>query len=290
MSTKLSRHVANFAKAAIRKSISVALWPAGPVNRDRVYFELAQEMAPIKEHRIDGRALKFVCPSYDSLYRFEHFFEKEPETLAWIDGFAPDDVLWDIGANVGVYSLYAAVKGCRSVAFEPSAGNYWLLNRNVEVNRLDDRITAYCLAFADQCTAGVFNMADTDLGGACYAFGDRADQFDYPGLGAREVVYHQGVVGVSIDEFIRLFKPAFPNHIKIDVDGTERSIIAGAVATIADPRMRSVSIEMDQTETSEVAFVTDILGARGFRLVQMKHAAMFDDSVSRDSFNYLFSR
>jgi len=287
---KLSRRVANLAKTAIRKSIATVLLPAGRVNRDRIFFELAQEMVPIKEHSVDGRTLRFVCPSYDSLYRFEQFFVKEPETLQWIDGFRPDDVLWDIGANVGAYSLYAAAKGCRVIAFEPSAANYWLLNRNCEVNQLDARITAYCMAFADRSTAGVFNMADTDLGGACYSFGDRTDRFIYPGLGARDVVFHQGVLGFSIDEFIRLFAPAFPNHMKIDVDGLEQAIIAGGTATIADSRLRSVSIEMDGSQTQEVAFVTDVFNARGFHLVQKRHAPQFDEGVSKDSFNYLFSR
>jgi FkbM family methyltransferase len=287
---KFSRRLANLAKTVIRKSVAAALLPAGKVNRDRLYFELAQDMVPIKEHRVGGRTLRFVCPSYDSLYRFEQFFVKEPETLQWIDGFRPDDILWDIGANVGVYSLYAAVKGCTVIAFEPSSANYWLLNRNCEVNRLDDRITAYCAAFADRISAGVFNMADTDIGGACYSFGARADHFDYPGLGTRDVVFHQGVIGFSIDEFIRLFNPPFPNHIKIDVDGLEQAIVAGGTATIADPRLRSVSIEMDRSQAREVASVTDVFTTRGFRLAQMKHAPQFDQGASQDSFNYLFSR
>ena len=77
---KFSRRLANLAKTVIRKSVAAALLPAGKVNRDRLYFELAQDMVPIKEHRVGGRTLRFVCPSYDSLYRFEQFFVKEPET------------------------------------------------------------------------------------------------------------------------------------------------------------------------------------------------------------------
>jgi FkbM family methyltransferase len=290
MSTSYSRRAANLAKTLIRKAISAALLPTGKINRDRLYFELAQEMVPVKQHVIDGRTLRFVCPSYDALYRFEKFFVKEPETLQWIDGFHKDEVLWDIGANVGVYSLYAAIKGCRVIAFEPSAANYWLLNRNCSVNDLDERITAYCVAFSGKMGAGVFNMADMDLGGACYSFGTRTDQFDYPGLGQRDVVFHQGTIGFSLDEFVRLFNPPFPNHLKIDVDGLEQQIIAGGTAMIGDARLRSVSIEMDRTRTTEVRFVTEVFEQCGFRLAQFKHAPEFDHGVSKDSFNYVFRR
>ena len=34
---------------------------------------------------------------------------KEPGTIAWIEGFTEDDVFWDVGANVGLYSLYAGI-------------------------------------------------------------------------------------------------------------------------------------------------------------------------------------
>lgn len=290
MSMSLSRRAANLARGVIRKSIAAALLPIGKTNRDRLYFEIAQDMVPTKAHQVDGRTLRFVCPSYDALYRFERFFVKEPETLRWIDGFQKDDVLWDIGANVGVYSLYAAIKGCRVLAFEPSAANYWLLNRNCQANGLDDRVTAYCAAFADSMRAGVFNMADMDLGGACYSFGERTDRFEYPGIGDAVVMFHQGALGFSIDAFVELFNPPFPNHVKIDVDGLEQPIIAGATRTIGDPRLRSVSIEMDRSRTDEVAFVTDVFTTRGFRLAQVEHAPEFDRGVSKDSFNYLFGR
>ena len=46
-------------------------------------------------------------------YRASTFESKEPETLAWIDGFKKNDSLLDIGANIGMYSLYAAKKGVK---------------------------------------------------------------------------------------------------------------------------------------------------------------------------------
>jgi len=60
-------------------------------------------------------ALKMHCPGELPVFRANTLLTKEPETIAWIDTFEPGETLWDIGANVGVYSLYAGLKpACRS--------------------------------------------------------------------------------------------------------------------------------------------------------------------------------
>lgn len=41
-------------------------------------------------------------------YRGKNFYTKEPETVAWINSFNKKNTFFDIGANIGIYSLYAA--------------------------------------------------------------------------------------------------------------------------------------------------------------------------------------
>ena len=67
-------------------------------------------------------------------YRAETFLTKEPETLAWIDHIKPGEILLDVGANIGIYTLYAASRGITVYAFEPMAENYHHLVRNIEHN------------------------------------------------------------------------------------------------------------------------------------------------------------
>src|SRR5207247_11216921 len=126
-----------------------------------------------------------------------------------------------IGANVGVYSLYAGLRKLKVLAFEPSAPNYYVLNRNIEINGLDERVSAYCIAFNDRTRIDSFYMANTELGGALNSFGD---QVDWQGNPLRSAM-KQAMLGFTIDDFIHRFQVDFPNHIKIDVDGIENRII-----------------------------------------------------------------
>ena len=54
----------------------------------------------------------FFVPNSVVQWRVNTFFSKEPETLEWIDNFKffKDGVFWDIGANIGLYSIYASLK------------------------------------------------------------------------------------------------------------------------------------------------------------------------------------
>jgi len=84
----------------------------------------------------NGVTLLFTCPNPLTRWRVKTYSEKEPETLAWIDGMTHADVLWDIGANVGLYSLYAAKRNDMTVlSFEPSIFNLELLGRNCHLNK-----------------------------------------------------------------------------------------------------------------------------------------------------------
>ena len=69
--------------------------------------------------------------------RANTFSSKEPETLEWIDSMQKKSILWDVGANVGTYSCYAAKKMELQVfAFEPSVFNLSLLAQNIYMNNL----------------------------------------------------------------------------------------------------------------------------------------------------------
>jgi FkbM family methyltransferase len=178
------------------------------------------------------------------LWRAEGYASKEPDTLAWIDGFLkPHEVFYDVGANIGQYALYAAkrLKGdCRVLAFEPEALNYAKLNRNIVLNGLSETVDAYCLAVAGQTGFGRFYVRVFSPGAALHAFGEPIKQGDVP----FEPRHRQGMLGVTLDDLVGQFGLPFPNHIKIDVDGIEDQIVYGAERVLDDPRLRTVLVEV----------------------------------------------
>jgi FkbM family methyltransferase len=90
--------------------------------------------------------------------------------------FYPYRIL-DIGANVGLYSVYAAKsRNCNVFAFEPSVFNLELLARNIFINDLQLKITIIPIALSDKLGSNIFKMSSTSWGGALSTFGEDFDQ------------------------------------------------------------------------------------------------------------------
>jgi len=141
----------------------------------RRFYDLHLESAALRHRKLrnivkvraNQHVIRFRAPTARALWRAETLLTKEPATIGWIDSFDQDEVLWDVGANVGIYSLYAAqVKNVVVLAFEPAAHNFALLCDNIRLNCLDDRVTAYSLALSDHSRLGQLNFADDEPGAA----------------------------------------------------------------------------------------------------------------------------
>lgn len=251
----------------------------------QVLANLSERLAPIVTITAGTGVIKFFCPSPMPEWRARTLMTKEPETIAWINGFDKSDVLWDVGANVGIYSLYAASRGISVLAFEPAPGNAYLLSRNVELNAFDKLVSSYCLAFSDQTRLDSFHMSNTDLGGALSSFGEATD---WKG-GHYITKFLQAMIGFSIDDFIKQFSPPFPTHIKIDVDGIEKKIVLGAAGTLSDQRVKSVLIELNDV-LPECDEIISLMNRYGLELRQKQHADQFYPGEARSVFNHIFSR
>ena len=148
----------------------------------------------LAQQRVETRhgPLIFVTTHPQALQYPREFETREPETLAWIDAFETPCRFWDIGANIGVFSIYAGLRaGIEVCAFEPAAANYAALCRNIEANRLDDRVQAYCIAISDRTELGKLHLSGTNAGSVFNAFESTEDCFG----NAIAVVFRQGMVG-----------------------------------------------------------------------------------------------
>jgi FkbM family methyltransferase len=194
---------------------------------------------------------KFSVPNRLCMQRALSFASKEPETLEWIDNFPMNVTLWDIGANVGLYSVYAAkTRDAKVYSFEPSVFNLEVLARNIHLNNLNSNITIIPIALNDITGRGELNMTTEDIGGALSTF-DRSYGFDGKEI---EVSFSYALFSISMDDaFNKLGIPA-PDYLKIDVDGIEHLILQGGREILG--KVKGVLIELPgiwehQTHESE---------------------------------------
>lgn len=212
---------------------------------------------------VPGGEVAFYVPAALLHDRAAGMLTKEPDTIRWLDALGTGDVLWDVGANVGVFSLYAAVRArCRVLAFEPSAANFHVLGRNVQLNP-GAKVDAYCVALAGETGLGSMNLASAAMGMAMAQFGKPGERSPYwqgPAGGTH------GMVGFTVDEFVARFSPPFPTHMKVDVDGLEPAILRGAAATLRDPRLVSVMAEIPLNDPEARRQCLALLEEAGFAL------------------------
>jgi len=225
-------------------------------------LEAYEKLQPQVVTQHAGVRMAFATPSRFTLWRVQTIRTKEPCTLEWIESFQPGEVLVDCGANVGMYTIWAAAtRQAQVIAFEPEAQNFALLNRNILLNRLSDRVTAYCLGLADTAGLTQLHMADMRIGGSCHAVGEALDFALQP----LQTQFVQGCVAARLDDLIAEGAVPAPHHIKIDVDGFEHRVVAGARKTLADPRLKSLLIETNPKLAEHRAMV-DELARYGFRV------------------------
>lgn len=219
--------------------------------------------------------LKFAVPNTLNRFRVDSFSTKEPETLEWIDSFPRGSVVWDIGANVGLYSCYSAkARDCKVFAFEPSVFNLELLARNIFLNNLTRNVAIVPLPLSDNLAFSTLNMTSTDWGGALSTFGQ---DYGWDGQKIQQVFEFQ-TMGISADDAVRLLQIPQPNYIKIDVDGIEHLILSGASNVLS--QCDGVLIEVNDDFPEQAEQCNKLLLDAGLELKEKRHSEMFDSAES----------
>lgn len=166
-------------------------------------------------------------------YRHDTWDTKEPETIEWIKSFDPTDCFWDIGANIGIYSLFAASlsEEMTIYSFEPMEANYQRLRLNRSYSELKNILT-FRLALGDK--PGLCNLEVPDK---------------TPGATGAQIGQKGHPIRVeSVDNLLLMPEFKKPDHVKIDIDGQEIQVIKGTEKTL--PFIKSVLVEVSR-ETKE---------------------------------------
>lgn len=256
------------------------------------WFKEFLEKDSYKSIEILGKKINFFIPSQIVEGRVKTFFTKEPETLEWIDSFDSTNkiILWDIGANIGLYSIYAAVKhnNCEIVSFEPSTSNLRTLSRNISINNLEDRIKIFTNPLSNK-TDRFSKMKEGQFveGGALNSFGE---DYNFEGKKFDSSMNYQ-LIGKSINSILENKILDVPNYIKIDVDGIEHLILEGAGRYLDDDNLLSLSIEINENFAEQHEKALKIMKEYNFKILHKKHnQERYKSSKHNNTFNYVFVR
>jgi FkbM family methyltransferase len=209
---------------------------------------------------------------------------KEPWTAAWIeDSLEPGDTFYDIGANVGPFSLVAAKlgrPGVRVVAVEAGAASFASLCRNIVLNGVTETVIPLPISLADQTQLSVFNYSDLTAGAAIHSLGADSPYVDY------EPVYRQPVLAFALDDLLERFDLPRPTHVKLDTDGSELRILKGARKALSND-VRSLMIEMEE---GDAGGIVALLRDAGFELVERNRRRRGDAEVTTHSYGRFVKR
>ena len=244
-----------------------------------------------KSRNILGKKINFFTPNELTYSRVVNFFDSEPETLEWIDSFDKDKkiIFWDIGANIGLYSIYNALKNRHSetISFEPSSSNLRVFTRNISINNLENNIKLFPIPLTNkQNSFLIMREGDFIEGGALNSFGEN---FNFEGKKFESKMKYN-LYGTTINYLINNQILKVPNYIKIDVDGIEHLILNGADKVLGNKKLKSISIEINENFKTQYEEILSIMKKFDFVMVHKKNNPKTYIGKFSNSFNYLFER
>jgi len=216
---------------------------------------LMEKLPPVAELDYSGHPIQLCVSSSEIGVRLLSV-EKEPFTVDWIErSVKPGDVFYDIGANVGAYSLIAAkaIVGARIFAFEPWPASFHDLSGNVLLNDAE-RIVALPLALWSRTCLLSLRSSVAVAGAARHEISERV----------AEEAGTVTVLGVCLDDLVERWGFPAPTHAKIDTDGSELEALRGGERTLLRPEWQTILVELDRHETRRNRDVRKLLAAAGF--------------------------
>lgn len=154
----------------------------------------------------------------------------------------PGDVVWDIGANVGLYTAkfldWSGPTG-RVVAFEPFGPAYQKLSAVISAHPAGVRCSVHRIALSDFCGEATFRDDSGGTGVSTTAhLEDRSEGTDASEEGGTQVRV------MTVDAVAAGARDQLPSVTKIDVEGYEEEVCMGGRVTLSRSESRHVFVEM----------------------------------------------
>ena len=242
--------------------------------------------------KILNKNINFYIPNELIEWRVNTSLQKEPETIDWINKFSTEKkiIFWDIGANIGIYSIYASIKhkNIEIISFEPSTSNLRTLSRNISINNLNHKIKIVPLPLSSK--KNFFNIIKENEfieGGALNVF---AENFDQKGKIINYKTHDYVTLGTNINFFLEEKILEIPNYIKIDVDGIEHLVLEGGDLFLSNKNIKSILVEINEDFESQFNNIQKIMRENNFKFLKKEREDIFYGSNYNNTYNYIFYR
>ncbi len=208
----------------------------------RIPLRLVPHEATVRILRGPMRGMKWIAGAsnhgcwlglYEPAYQVE-FLSRIPN----------DGVVWDVGANVGFYSLLASRKARKVIAIEPLPANLAYLRRHIALNRLESCIEVHELAATNYNGEGNFRPI--------------------PGNRSEGALQPYGTMRVRTARLDR-FTSELPDVIKVDVEGNELEVLQGATDVL---RRKSATVFISRHSAD--LDCKDLLESFGYSVSEMR--------------------
>jgi FkbM family methyltransferase len=255
----MSRKVSSF----IMGVQNVVLAPLSKRQKKKTMARLYQDLGRKNKETLKTPAgdLQFYSlRGHETASAIAKFEVDEPETISWIcEHIKPNERLWDIGANIGLYSCLAGKRGIQVSSFEPSALNFSLLVEHIHLNSLDECVSPFCVALGSETKVNYLHMSNFETGHASNSLAKASNQFsDF------KTEFKQSIPTFTATDFCQTFNIPAPDHIKLDVDGLEPMILKGLIGIL--PMIKSLSIEVEgQNAETANQWLEPVMDAAGLK-------------------------
>ena len=218
--------------------------------------EFIQMLDPKFKIKFENKEFTFRTGHGRLFWRVKTVLTEEPLMISWINSMTPSDVVLDIGANVGMYSVLIADKVKTVYACELDTLNVAILKENLHLNGLLDKVKIIPLACGARAEIVDVKFRSMSYGDALQLIsgGDETQTF---GSHPDTTAYVTSVLQVSLDELFDDANFARPNKIKIDVDGNELTVLAGTTKILSGAKEIYFEDGMTKACSEFMGYLTD---------------------------------
>ena len=254
-------------------------------------IDLVEEKS-YKNIRISNKKITFFTPNKLTETRVNDIFLSEIETINWIKKFDKKRkiIFWDIGANIGIYSIYAAIehKNIEITSFEPSTNNLRVLSRNISINKLEKKIQINQLPLSNKKNQYLLMRESSFIqGGALNSFHEKTN---FEGKKLLEINKYK-ILGTTINSILKNKISKCPNYVKIDVDGIEHLILSEADNLLQNKDLKSIFIEINENYKRQLNSVLKIMKKNKFKLLSKEQSNLRNIPLKfKNTYNYIFVR